>query len=247
MRSGSAAGPATRSGKLARALRHGQRANARNGGQSRIEAASDAMLQLHYFPGNASLIPHIVLEELGVPFELKYVDRAVAAHKSPDYLALNPNGLIPVLVDPSRAGSDGKPLVLYETAAVCLHLADTHPVDRLLPPLGSAERAQAYKWLAWLTNTLQAALILYFYPERWATRPRRRRSRRARSGRSARCSTSSTPSSRATAGRGCSAPASASAIPTRSCCVAGRAASPGRRAVCRTCSRTCHACSNGPP
>ena len=57
------------------------------------------MLQLHYFPGNASLIPHLVLEELGVPFELKYVDRAVSAHKSPEYLALNPNGLIPVLVD----------------------------------------------------------------------------------------------------------------------------------------------------
>ena len=75
------------------------------------------MLQLHYFPGNASLIPHIVLEELGVPFELKYVDRAVAAHKSPEYLALNPNGLIPVLVDTSFGG-DGKPLVLYETAAV---------------------------------------------------------------------------------------------------------------------------------
>jgi glutathione S-transferase len=124
------------------------------------------MLQLHYFPGNASLIPHIVLEELGVPFELKHVDRAVAAHKSPEYLALNPNGLIPVLVDTSF-GSDGRPLVLYETAAVCMHLADTHPVDRLLPPLGTAERAQAYKWLAWLGNTVQAALILYFYPERW--------------------------------------------------------------------------------
>jgi glutathione S-transferase len=124
------------------------------------------MLQLHYFPGNASLIAHMVLEELGVPFELKYVDRAVAAHKSAEYLALNPNGLIPVLVD-TAFGSEGKPLVLYETAAVCMHLADTHPVDRLLPPLGSAERAQAYKWLAWLTNTLQATLILYFYPERW--------------------------------------------------------------------------------
>ena len=124
------------------------------------------MLQLHYFPGNASLIPHIVLEELGVPFELKYVDRAVAAHKSPEYLALNPNGLIPVLIDTSFGG-DGKPLVLYETAAVCMHLADTHPVDRLLPPLGTAERAQADKWLAWLGNTVQAALILYFYPERW--------------------------------------------------------------------------------
>ena len=124
------------------------------------------MLQLHYFPGNASLIPHIVLEELGVPFELKHVDRAVAAHKSPEYLALNPNGLIPVLVDTSF-GSDGRPLVLYETAAVCMHLADTRPVDRLLPSLGTAERAQAYKWLAWLGNTVQAALILYFYPERW--------------------------------------------------------------------------------
>jgi glutathione S-transferase len=124
------------------------------------------MLQLHYFPGNASLIPHIVLEELGVPFELKYVDRAVSAHKSPEYLALNPNGLIPVLVDTSFGGA-GKPLVLYETAAVCLHLADTHPVDRLLPPLGTAERAQAYKWLAWLGNTLQSTLALYFYPDRW--------------------------------------------------------------------------------
>ena len=124
------------------------------------------MLQLHYFPGNASLIPHVVLEELGVPFELKYVDRAVSAHQSAEYLALNPNGLIPVLVDTSFGG-EGKPLVLYETAAVCMHLADKHPVDRLLPPLGTAERAVAYKWLAWLGNTLQATLILYFYPERW--------------------------------------------------------------------------------
>ena len=123
------------------------------------------MLQLHYFPGNASLIPHIVLEEIGVPFELKYVDRAQAAHKGAEYLALNPNGLIPVLVD---AGGDGAPLVLYETAAICMHLADTHPAAGLLPALATPDRAHAYKWLAWLTNTLQAALIVYFYPERWA-------------------------------------------------------------------------------
>ena len=127
------------------------------------------MLQLHYHPGNASLIPHLVLEEIGVPFELKHVDRSVAAHKSADYLALNPNGLIPVLVDADPAGGRAaKPLVLYETAAVCLHLADTHPRAGLMPPLGSDERAHAYKWLAWLTNTMQAALLLYFYPERWA-------------------------------------------------------------------------------
>ena len=118
------------------------------------------MLQLHYYPGNASMTPHMLLEELGVPYSLQYVDRTVQAHKSADYLKLNPNGLIPVLVDGE--------LVLYETAAIALHLADTHPQAALAPPLGSPERAHFYKWLAWLTNTLQAALIIYFYPERWA-------------------------------------------------------------------------------
>ena len=116
------------------------------------------MIRLHYHPGNASLTPHMLLEELGVPFELLLVDRANAAHKSPAYLKLNPNGLIPVLVDGD--------LVLYETAAICLHLADTHPRARLAPPLGSAERAHFYKWLVWCSATLQAMLMHYFYSER---------------------------------------------------------------------------------
>jgi glutathione S-transferase len=116
------------------------------------------MIQLYYYPGNASLAPHMLLEELGVPFELKLVDRTRAAHKSPEYLKLNPNGLIPVLVDGN--------LVLYETVAICLHLADTHPGARLAPPLGTAERAHYYKWFVWCTNTLQAMLLHYFYGER---------------------------------------------------------------------------------
>ena len=52
-------------------------------------------IQLHYFPGNASLIPHILLEELGESFELLYVDRTKSAQKSTAYLKLNHNGLIP--------------------------------------------------------------------------------------------------------------------------------------------------------
>lgn len=116
------------------------------------------MITLHYHPGNASFTPHVLLHEIGAPFELHLVDRAQREHKSPAYLALNPNGLIPVLVDGG--------LVLYETAAICLHLADTHPAAQLAPPLASAERAHFYKWLVWLTNTLQATLLHYFYPER---------------------------------------------------------------------------------
>ena len=59
-------------------------------------------------------------------------------------------------------------LVLYETAAICLHLADRHAGAGLAPVLGSNERAEFYKWLVYLTNTVQAELILYFYPERLA-------------------------------------------------------------------------------
>jgi len=140
------------------------------GGENRALStpAVTEMLQLHYFPGNASLIVHLVLEEIGAPFTLEYVDRDQAAHKAPAYLALNPNGLIPVLVDDAIRDRDGAPLVLYETAAICMHLADTHPGAQLLPALATRERAQAYKWLAWCTSTLQATLSHYFYPERWA-------------------------------------------------------------------------------
>ena len=122
------------------------------------------MLYLHYYPSTASMVPHIVLEELGVPYQRVLVDRAVDAHKAPAYLQLNPNGLIPVLVQDDTPGG---PLVLYETAAIVLHLCDTHSAARLAPPLGTVERAHFYKWLMWLTNTLQTALIVYFYPERW--------------------------------------------------------------------------------
>ena len=88
------------------------------------------------------------------------VDRDKNAQKSSEYLKLNPNGRIPILIDGE--------LVLYETAAICLHLVDRHPQAGLAPEVGTAERAHFYKWLVYLTNTLQAELLTYFYPERLA-------------------------------------------------------------------------------
>lgn len=117
------------------------------------------MITLHYHPSTASMVPHILLEEIGEPYQRVLVDRAAGVHKQPEYLKLNPNGLIPVLVDGDQ--------VVYETAAIVLHLCDTHPHARLAPAPGSWERALFYQWLAWLTNTLQSTLIVYFYPERW--------------------------------------------------------------------------------
>ena len=135
------------------------------------------MIHLHYYPSTASMAPHILLHELSVPHQLVLVDRMQNAQKMTGYLKLNPNGLIPVLTDDEEGkggdggndgeGSKGGGLVLYESAAICLHLCDTHPAAGLAPAIGTPERAQFYKWLMWLTNTLQATLIIYFYPERW--------------------------------------------------------------------------------
>jgi glutathione S-transferase len=124
-----------------------------------VRREGGTVIQLHHYPSTAAMVPHIVLEELGVPYERVHVDRMADAHKQPEYLQLNPNGLLPVLVDGD--------LVLYETAAITLHLCDRHPQAKLAPSLGTDARSQFYKWLMWLTNTLQATLIVYFYPHRW--------------------------------------------------------------------------------
>jgi len=118
---------------------------------------------LYYYPGNASLLPHMLLREIGVPMALRLVDRNVNAQKSPDYLRLNPNGRIPVLLDGD--------LVLYETAAITLHLVDRHPEARLAPPVGTADRGQFYKWMVHLTNTPQAEYRAWFYPHEHTADP----------------------------------------------------------------------------
>jgi len=114
------------------------------------------MLALYYYPGNASLLPHMMLREIGAEFELHFVDQGNLQQKSPEYLKLNPNGRIPVLVDGD--------LVLFETAAIALHLADTFSQAGLAPAVGTKERAEFYKWMMHLTNTPQAEFRAWFYP-----------------------------------------------------------------------------------
>jgi glutathione S-transferase len=118
-------------------------------------------MRLHYLPGTAAMAPHATLAEIGVPYELVLVERDDHGRPTEAYLALNPWGKIPTL-------EDGE-LVLTESAAICLHLADTHPEARLAPPLRTPERAELYRWLLWLSNTVQIAQMRYFYPERYGT------------------------------------------------------------------------------
>lgn len=121
------------------------------------------MPTLHYYPGNASLTPHMILNEIGAPFDLALVDRDVGAQRSAAYLRLNPNGRIPTLVDGD--------LTVYETAAVVLHLVDRFPDARLAPRVGTKERALFYRWIAHLSCSIQPDMRLYYYPEQQVSDP----------------------------------------------------------------------------
>ena len=115
------------------------------------------MYTLYYSPGRASLAVHWMLIELGVPFEARLVDFAVKAHKAPDYLRLNPDGMVPTLV------VDGEPRA--ESAALALLLAERHPEGRLEIPCGATGRSDYLQWMFYLASTLQPLFRAWFYAD----------------------------------------------------------------------------------
>ena len=100
------------------------------------------------------MAPHAALAEIGVDYELLRIERDEAL-TDPGYLALNPLGVVPTLLDGD--------LVVTESAAILLHLADRYPEARLAPE----NRAEFYRRLVFMTNTLQTALLRMMYPERY--------------------------------------------------------------------------------
>ena len=116
-------------------------------------------MRLHYLPGTAAMAPHATLAEIGVEYELVRVERDADDRPSAEYLALNPWGKIPTLEDGD--------LVLTESAAICLYLSDSFPDARLAPRVGTRERAELYRWMLWLSNTVQMTAMRHFYPERY--------------------------------------------------------------------------------
>jgi glutathione S-transferase len=114
------------------------------------------MYTLYYSPGAASMLPHLLLREIGAPHELRAVDIGAGANRSADYLQLNPDGVIPTLL------IDGTPHA--ETAALLLMLCERHPEAGLAPPVGSPQRLAFLQGVLHLANTLQPAFRLWFYP-----------------------------------------------------------------------------------
>jgi glutathione S-transferase len=111
---------------------------------------------LYWRPGTASIAPHAALAEIGVDYRLVEIGRE-EAQEDPSYRALNPLGVVPTLLDEESG------LVLTESAAILLYLGDRFPESELAP----VERADYYRWLIFLTNTVQTAMLRFFYPERY--------------------------------------------------------------------------------
>ncbi len=114
------------------------------------------MDQLYYAPGAASMLVHWMLLELGVAHELRLVDTDSGEQKSPEYLALNPNGVVPTLV------LDGRPR--FEAAALAMTLADQHPRAGIAPATGDPLRVDYNQWMFHLANAVQPLFRLWWYP-----------------------------------------------------------------------------------
>jgi glutathione S-transferase len=120
------------------------------------------MYTLYWSPGSASMAPHCCLEEAGAPYSLRRVAMGAGEHLSAEYLKLNPAGKVPTLV-----AENG--FVMTESAAICMLIADRHPQARLAPAPDDMARGHFYMWLAHLTNTLQPAILRYYYSERFTS------------------------------------------------------------------------------
>lgn len=106
-------------------------------------------LVFYFAPGSSSMAPHIALHEIGAPFEARPVSLARRETRAPEYLALNPEGKVPLML------VDGRPLT--EVAAILFYLARRFP-EASLWPQGDVEReAQAISWLSFLASTVHPA------------------------------------------------------------------------------------------
>ena len=105
-----------------------------------------ADLTLYSNPRSRGRIAHWMMEEIGQPYDLVWLDYATTM-KAPDYLAINPMGKVPALVHGGR--------VVTEYAAICAYLADAFPQAGLAP----ADRSGYYRWLFFAAGPLEAGII----------------------------------------------------------------------------------------
>lgn len=105
-------------------------------------------LTFYTHPYSRGRIVRWMLEELGVPYDVKLLEYG-STMKAPEYLAINPMGKVPAI----KHGDT----VVTEVAAICTYLADAFPEKNLAPPVGSELRGTYYRWLFFFAGPLEMA------------------------------------------------------------------------------------------
>ena len=108
-------------------------------------------ITLYHAPPSRSSIVLWMLEELGEPYDLKLINLKAGDNLKPPYLAVNPMGKVPTLVDNG--------VVMTEVAAICCYLADTYPKAGLAPAIGDTRRGPYLSWLFWGPSCFEPAVI----------------------------------------------------------------------------------------
>jgi len=106
-------------------------------------------LKLYFAPGASSMAPHIALHEIGAPFEAQPMSFHKKEMRSPEYLAINPEGTVPVLM------IDGRPLT--EVAGILYYLARRFPQADLLPRDEPEAEAHAISWMSFIAFKVRPA------------------------------------------------------------------------------------------
>jgi len=104
-----------------------------------------------------------VLEEVGIEYELRKIDIVKGEHRTAEFLAINPAGLIPVLVTP-----DGD--ALYEVAALMIYLADRHQLSELAPALTDPRRGLFLSTVFYIASDIQSEMKRFHFPHRYSLR-----------------------------------------------------------------------------
>lgn len=122
------------------------------------------MYTLYHQDGTRSGAALLVLEEGGLEYDLRHIDITADEHRSEDFLAVNPRGLIPTLVTDSGE-------IICETAAIMMYLADRHRLAELAPLPDEAGRGVLHDWLFYHVGEVQEAGKRQAYANRYSTDP----------------------------------------------------------------------------
>src|SRR5687767_14895791 len=103
-------------------------------------------LTFYRAPMSTASVTELVLEELAIPHEVVTLDLQKGETKKAEFMKLNPNGKVPVIVH------EGVPI--WESCAITIYLGETFGVERKLWPAPGPKRGEAMKWVAWSSVTL---------------------------------------------------------------------------------------------